>query len=45
MLYELKGDVLKLCAVPMPNAQRAKEFNSKNGQLVLTFKREEKKDK
>jgi uncharacterized protein (TIGR03067 family) len=43
MLYELKDDSLRLCAVPMPNADRPKEFTSKGGQIILSFKREEKK--
>jgi uncharacterized protein (TIGR03067 family) len=43
MLYELKDETLRLCASPMPNADRPKEFTSKGGQIILTLKREAKK--
>ena len=39
MLYELKDDTLKLCAV-MAKDKRPTEMTSKNGQLLLILKRE-----
>jgi uncharacterized protein (TIGR03067 family) len=41
-LYELKSDTLRLCLAGSLTGPGPKEFTSKNGQIVLTFKREPK---
>jgi uncharacterized protein (TIGR03067 family) len=45
MIYEFKGDTLRLClaAEEKMETEHAKEFTSKNNQLLITLKREEKK--
>jgi uncharacterized protein (TIGR03067 family) len=40
MLYELKGDALRLCVNSNKEDDQPKEFDSKNGRVVFTFKRE-----
>jgi uncharacterized protein (TIGR03067 family) len=42
LLYELRGDTLRLCWGGSSREQRPKSFTSSGGQYVLTFKREEK---
>jgi uncharacterized protein (TIGR03067 family) len=43
LLYELRGDTLRLCWARSSREQRPKAFTSKGGQYILTLKREEKK--
>ncbi len=43
-LYELDGDTLRLCSWSKAD-ERPKEFTSKGGQVVITYKREGKKEK
>jgi hypothetical protein len=41
LLYELRGDTLRLCG-SRSGEPRPKEFTSKDGQFILTLKRGEK---
>jgi uncharacterized protein (TIGR03067 family) len=43
MIYELHGDVLRLCSYPKGGSERPKEFTSKGGSVIITLKREVKK--
>jgi uncharacterized protein (TIGR03067 family) len=43
LLYELRGDTLRLCWAGSSREERPKAFTSKGGQYILTLKREEKK--
>jgi uncharacterized protein (TIGR03067 family) len=45
MLYELKGDSLKLCVWPSREDEQPKAFDSKDGRLIFSFKREKSADK
>jgi uncharacterized protein (TIGR03067 family) len=45
MLYELKDDSLKLCIWPSREDEQPKAFDSKDGRLIFTFKREKPADK
>jgi uncharacterized protein (TIGR03067 family) len=45
MLYELKGDTLRLCVNTTKEDEQPNEFDSKNGRVVFTFKREKAAEK
>ncbi len=42
MLYELKGDVLRLCYDLVPDAARPEEFAARDSCVILTLKREQR---
>jgi uncharacterized protein (TIGR03067 family) len=43
LLYELRGDTLRVCWRGSSREERPKAFTSKGGQYILTLQREEKK--
>jgi uncharacterized protein (TIGR03067 family) len=44
-VYELQGDVLKICFDPKSRIDRPKELTSKNNQVIMTLMRDKKPDK